>query len=101
MSIVLGGEPRPEPFGIKAEWRPRPVPGTYVWVTDGLLPDPVTRTFVPLRVIDSSQWKPSLTLDDYEELFLRAHARRLAKGGQQKGRVLFLRGNQSPLAALC
>lgn len=102
MTPVIGKYPAGgTSWGIAAEWRPRPVAGTYVRVTDGLLPDPEQRNLVPLRVQASSQWAPLLANVDYEQPFLRAHARRLASGGQAKGRVLYLRGNRSPLAALC
>jgi len=102
MTPRLGKHPaRGTHWGISADWRPRPVAGTYVKVTDGLLPDPEQRSLVPLRIQASSQWAPLLADVDYEQPFLRVHARRLAYGGQAKGRVLYLRGNRSPLAALC
>lgn len=102
MTPRLGKHPaRGTHWGISADWRPRPVAGTYVKVMDGLLPDPEQRSLVPLRVQASSQWAPLLADVDYEQPFLRVHARRLAYGGQAKGRVLYLRGNRSPLAALC
>ena len=98
---ALGAAAASTTWGIKAEWRERPVGGTYIKVTDGLLPEPQQRNLIPLRVQSSAEWQPTLAPGDYDQQFIRQHlARRRSRAGEAKGRVLYLRGNQSPLAAV-
>lgn len=40
-------------WAISAKWRPRPVAGTYLKATDGLLPDPAQRSPIAGRSISS------------------------------------------------